>query len=371
MVDDYQARTEFVQAQAFSRDNGTESLKLFHIARLSTIPWCVLGTLLIWHIAATLYSPQAGAVAAILWAFSPSILTFGATIVPDVPAAVCGLLVAIVFARWLERPSWSMTFACGAAVGLAFSVKFTWFLLLPILPLTLLALQLGNNHLRGYQRWIRLCVIFGIATTFLHLIYAGDRTFLSLAQYQFKSTTFASIQDFFANHPGLRVIAGMPIPLPENVLKGLDVQKADFEGGHYQSYLFGQWQSRGWWYYYLVGWLMKEPVGLWGLVAAGAWAQLRAAHPLSTLHWVVFAITVPVFIVVSAETGFNMHLRYVLPALPAVYLLAAAAFTSNSPTRKVKCFLVLAFVVASLSVMPRSYSFFPMPLAGQKTAGNC
>ncbi len=354
------------------RDNGTEALKLFHIARLSMIPWCILGTLLIRHIAAKIYSPTAGTVAAILWVFSPTILTFGATIVPDVPAAVCGLIVIVVYAQWLERPSWSMTLACGAAVGLAFSVKFTWLLMLPILPLTLLAFQFRHKLLGGYQHWIRLLVVFVVATMFLNLIYAGDRTFLSLSQYQFKSTAFTSIRNCFVDRPLLEIVNRIPIPLPENLIKGLDVQKADFEGGHYDSYLFGQWQTRGWWYYYFAGWLMKEPVALWALFAAGIGARFRDRRRRTTLEWVMLAVTVPVFVIVSAETGFSVHLRYVLPALPAAYLIAAAAFSlhqqteRNQKTWKIKWILVAVFVATSLSVMPRSYSFFSYAFGGPK-----
>ncbi len=371
-VDDYQARIEFVQAQAFLRDNGTEALKLFHIARLTMIPWCILGTLLIRHIAAKTYSPTVGTVAAILWIFSPTILTFGATIVPDIPAAVSGMLVIIFFAHWLERPTWTMTLACGAAVGLAFSVKFTWLLLLPILPLTLLAFQIGMKQLRGYQHWVRLFVIFVIAMLFLNLIYAGDRTFLSLSQYQFKSTAFQSIQNFFGDHSSLELVNRIPIPLPENLLRGLDVQKADFEGEHYDSYLFGQWQTGGWWYFYVVAWLIKEPVALWMLFAMGVWSRIRVRRPLKTLEWVMFAVTIPVFVIVSMETGFSIHLRYALPALPAVFLISAGAFSAQQPTErtqptgKLKWFLLVAFVAASLSVLPRSYSFFSYAVGGPR-----
>ena len=40
----------------------------------------------------------------------------------------------------------------------------------------------------------------------------------------------------------------------------MDLQKRDFERG-YPSYLMGEWKHGGWWYYYLVGFLVKEPIG--------------------------------------------------------------------------------------------------------------
>ena len=62
----------------------------------------------------------------------------------------------------------------------------------------------------------------------------------------------------------------LPVPLPTDYLRGIDVQWQDFEQG-WHSYLRGEWRNHGWWYYYLYALAVKVPLGSWVLVVcAGA-----------------------------------------------------------------------------------------------------
>ena len=111
---------------------------------------------------------------------------------------------------------------------------------------------------------------------------------------------------------------------------GVDTQKRDFEG-EYRSYLLGEWKQGGWWHYYLVGFLVKEPIGfqlmLYAGVLTGLWNWKRWTRD-GIREWSLI-VTPPLLIfgLVSSQTGFNHHMRYVLPAYPFLFIIAARTVT--------------------------------------------
>ncbi|MGH7139254.1 MAG: hypothetical protein ACREHD_26205 [Pirellulales bacterium] len=155
--------------------------------------------------------------------------------------------------------------------------------------------------------------------------------------------------------------AGLRVPLPANYVLGIDRQKFDFEAG-FDSYLRGEWRHGGWWYYYLYGLAVKVPLGTWALLfmaMALGWAlptknrnrsspggadkepnkgsggqcppyeenaggQCASYDADLAGNWrdefVLLLPAVTVLALVSSQTGFNHHLRYVLPIFPFVFI---------------------------------------------------
>src|SRR5205814_5761106 len=102
---------------------------------------------------------------------------------------------------------------------------------------------------------------------------------------------------------------------------GIDVQRLEFERG-IASYLRGEWRVGGWWYYYLYAMAVKEPLGTWVLLLLSVVVAVccrRYAAPLGD-ELILLAPAVSVVVLVSSQTGFNHHLRYVLPAFPFLFI---------------------------------------------------
>jgi hypothetical protein len=91
-------------------------------------------------------------------------------------------------------------------------------------------------------------------------------------------------------------------------------------------------------------------------------------------YLVVLAPAVAVLVLVSSQTGFNRYLRYVLPAVPFLYVMAGRVGMVLSRQRPVISSVILlalaASVIESLSVFPHSMSFFNRfvggPLGGHR-----
>jgi len=223
-------------------------------------------------------------------------------------------------------------------------------------------------------------------------------------------------------------LAYLPVPLPKNYLMGIDLQKWDFERKMW-SYLRGEWRLGGWWYYYLYALAIKEPLGTWVLVVLAAGVSLwpggrcppaiarpsplaprpsplvprevvatevatprpstlnaqpspLAPHPSPlaprpsgySAGWrdelVLLAPAAVVLTLVSSQTGFNHHLRYVLPIFPFAFIwaskVARAVDLKHWKIASVAGAALLWSVGSSLYYYPHSLSYFNELVGGPK-----
>jgi hypothetical protein len=371
-------RPEFDVGEDFIRANGERSLWLFKLARWACIPLSILGGYICFRWARELYGFSSGIVATILWCFSPSIVAHAQLISGDAGATALGAVAGYLFWRWLCRPTWFNTALAGLALGLAELSKTTWVVLFPLWPSFWLVWNLTKRPLVSWHRWgreaSRLTVILVLAICVINLGYGGEGAFHRLGDIRFVSRALAGTVDYRdgafqgANRFSESCWASVRVPLPLSYVQGIDIQKRDFEARRY-SYLAGQWAGGGWWYYYLYALAIKEPMGSWCLVAlAFAVTVLRRRYSASWRDEMV--VLAPFFVVltfVSSQTGFSVHSRYVIPALPFLFVWISKVgrvFETHPFTRKrlaVAMLVALALtwsVGSSLAVYPHSLSYF-------------
>ena len=105
----------------------------------------------------------------------------------------------------------------------------------------------------------------------LNATYLFSGTGRTLGSYEFVSKTLAGPpdkwkQDTHGNRFADTRLGRVPVPLPDDVLIGIDVRRRDFEiYANREMYLAGEWKKDGWWYYYLFAAALKIPLGLWVL----------------------------------------------------------------------------------------------------------
>ncbi|MGH7138720.1 MAG: glycosyltransferase family 39 protein, partial [Pirellulales bacterium] len=360
------ARSEFDCGERFIQANGQRSFWLFTVARWACIPFSLLGGLVCYRWAGELYGASAGLLALALWFFCPNILAHGQMITPDVGAASVGAAACYAFWRWLRGPTWPRAVAAGLVLGAAELTKATFVVLYGIWLVEWVvwrmtapagqATRLGGRQATGrqpakprLQQAAQLAVVTVLSVYVINLGYAFEGCFKPLGDYQFISEALAGPRDAeeieprpvnrFVDSP----LARVPVPLPANYALGIDRQKSDFERG-YDSYLRGEWRHGGWWYYYVYGLAIKVPLGTWTLfmLAFGVgWALPRknprrwqddagsdtespgGRYPPCAGWRDEFVLLLPaatILMLVSSQTGFNHHLRYVLPIFPFVFI---------------------------------------------------
>jgi hypothetical protein len=419
------ARPEFAIGSKLANGNGFDIFWDFTLARWACIPFSLVGGYFCYRWGRELYGVRSGIVALVLWCFCPNILGNGALITPDVPAAALGVTACYFFWRWLNAPGWSAAFLAGLTLGLAELTKATWIILFPLYPAMWLVWSLcqGKSRARGRgQACIgesvddhpidaprsmptnpqsaiqnpkcvaQLAAILLLALYLLNLGYGFENSFRPLGKFAFISRTLGGP----AAHekPGNRFagtwLASVPVPVPANYLRGIDVQKYDFEKGKW-SYLRGEQKFGGWWYYYLYAMAVKMPVGTLALIGiacvfpltglrreptgqsceCAAALQSAIQNPKSAIILLLLP-ALAVLVLISSQTGFSRYLRYALPAFPFLFLFASGLVGATPKPRKgarslrirgafaraAIPLLLLVSATSSLAVFPHSLSYF-------------
>ncbi len=398
----------------FARLNAARFFELFTLARLLMPTFSVLGGLAVFAWSRSLYGTAGGLLSLAVYALCPNLLAHGRLITTDAAAAAFMLGATFLFWRYLERPTGARAAVAGLALGLAQLVKFSSLLLYGIWPLIALAVAIGRWRGTTAEPWPPVRRLLGQATGIvalsvltINLGYGFEGFGTPLGSFRFLSRTLT--RDRVPVPPGpeapfdlyreLRLLrqnrfqgtplAVLPVPLPREYVLGFDDQKFEAEGAPlrvgdrrapadavsgYPVYLDGVLRDQSWWNYYLLCLVYKLPEGVWLLLAASLVALVVA--PRARASWAAeFAVLiVPVVVlgVMSVLTNINLGLRYVLPALPFLYVAAGKlvpwAASLRGPSRRVAAGVVglglAATVAATLSIHPHYLAYFNLVSGG-------
>jgi hypothetical protein len=328
-------------------------------------------------------------VACSIWCFEPNVLAHASLMTPDAHATALGLAACYSFWRWLKKPTWSQAALTGVVLGLAELAKTTLILLYPLWPLMWFGYRWSErrrlsidtetpDRLSGSRGnmtardWLREAGMLGVRMAvglyILNLGYGFEGSLTPLRDLDFVSELFAEevagqpTDNGFAKNVGQQVarlnrtkrvanswLGPLPMPFPKNYLLGIDIQQRDFEDYGRQSYLSGRWRDNGWWYYYLYAVAIKTPLSLWlcaVVVLAASFLRMftPTRRPICSRRQPIAGQTfrdgcillfpaIFIFFIVSFKTGFNEHLRYVLPTFPAFFIFISQVVQHNWLTK--------------------------------------
>ncbi len=360
-------RNEYQFAHQWVQDNHENLRRHLILTRGTMAGFFVLGLWVVWKWASRLYGERAGWVAVVLWSFNPDIIANAAVVAPDLPATASGLLAGYLFWSWLIRRERPFPWSVAVAVAFALLCKFSWLFLLLGLPLVTLIYDalckrtsaVGELRSRGgasiARRFagaasdsFRLLLSFSLTVLLINWCYGFDGTGTRLGGFEFISESLggadiASGQT--ANRFAGGLFAGVPVPLPAEMIRGLDYLKWEFEQGM-PCYLRGKWQHGGWWYFHLYAMAVKMPLGYWLLIAAGLGSlvldRFRGVKRFP-LEWLPVLIAVVFVALISSQTGFTHHVRYVLPTYGFLFIVASRVAVATPKQ------LAISLVAASLA----------------------
>ncbi len=355
--------------------NGFRAFLFFTRARWAVIPFSVLGGLICFLWAREMYGTSSGLLALSLWTFAPNVMAHGQMVTPDCGATALGAAAGYAFWRWYKVPVYRRAFLAGVALGLAQLAKSTWIVLFLVWPVLFAVCRLGDRQRPGKTTWLpqmgQVALILFLGVYLINLGYGFHRSFERLGEFRFVSHVLAGEEYFKTAYRDLGVgnrfadsiLGSVPVPLPADYVQGIDEQRSHFEM-KLRSYLRGEWKVGGWWYYYLYALAVKVPLGTWMilLLAIGASFRLRAYTSSWQDEFFLLAPALVVLVVVSSQTGFNHHLRYVLPIFPfALIWMSKVARAIHSGHHQLAILIAAALtwsIGSSLWIYPHSLSYF-------------
>lgn len=307
--------------------------QLIFYGRLCVLPLVLVALIFIFHYSKSLYGWSPGVLALFLWSLNPYVLGQGCTIMPDVPSASLAVTSVYFFRKWLKEPSSESSFASGAILGIAELTKFTLIVLYPLYIILWFLYRLpkiGISSAVPLRRQIfQVTLMFATSLIVINMGYLFEGTGQLLKSYRFKTVLLTEYKtlDEIPSDGGNRfngsgniietAFGYLPLMLPKNYIQGIDTQRYDFEKG-FPSYLRGHWSDHGWWYYYLYALLIKTPFGVIGIffLALVCSFVLKGYNTTWQDEILVLLPGISIVFCVCSQTGFSVHSRYIIPAIP-------------------------------------------------------
>lgn len=326
--------------------SGNDPWRLMLWARLPVIALTLLFGLVVFAFARELAGAVGGLGALALYTFSPDVVAHGSLATLDVPAA--GFVLTSVWLLWraCRRPRLYLPLA-GVTLGAAVATKMNTLAAVPVLLL-----------LAGLSVWrARRPAAPGARLRVLTRAVAGAALVAVIAV----AVVWAS---YLVVDPRLRWTASAPVPavhglrgqlvgllpFPEPYRDGLRMQFG-LENARWEGFLFGRHYVGSLWYYLPAALLVKTPLGMLALWAAGTATfltvhQLRPVAPYLLLPAAVllaaamdgerdfgvrYAIFVPMFGAVAAVGVLALRRRWVPVAAAALLAFVAVSSLRTFP----------------------------------------
>ncbi len=330
-----------------------------------------------------LFGVKAGLLATLLFAFSPNFLAHSHYVTTDFGVAVFLFVSVYYFVKFLKKPSWWTVIAASIGFALASLAKFSAILLIPYFALLILAVIiarreqikdfLGSKWIKnqiGKRVWIYILaglIILILGHAIIALPYLHHTQNTPEYNQQQMLETFLPEEGFpGAIRSSLLVINEWPGGKAlSTYFLGAGMVFARVGGGN-SAFLMGQYSEMGWWYFYIVSFLLKVPLAmlilLFSAIGAGFvalarnWCKVKPGYTIRNsaggeydsigakakskffiwlerimkLIWnrldIFVMITVMLmFWVAGMNSTANIGLRWMLPTFPFMFAMVAGA----------------------------------------------
>jgi len=331
----------------------------------SRVPIMVMSAalgLLVYLWAGRLWGAGAGFFGLLLYCFNPTVLAHGCLATTDTGASLFIFAFAMSLWRHLKAPAWWTLLLAGLTFGLAQLSKFTSILLIPLAMLIMFLHAPGGarEKIKAFFSIKRPQWMTGLPGYVVVLI-AG--AFVIWAGYGFEVDSIHEIKvpasdlafgiGFSIKRVFVEIMKAVPVP-PRTYYFGLSRTLVDTAEHYHPLYFLGEVRSEGWWYYYPVLFLIKEPVALLVLMvlAPFVWRKKRGSFRTTLMVSGVIGIGSLVFFMFLNNK--NIGIRHILPVYPFLFLVLCrlGSIGSRSLISKASWVLVAIYVANGLISFP-------------------
>lgn len=342
--------------------NLPDKLKLF----ISRFPTIILGIILGYYIflwAKEIYNIKAGYLALFLYIFCPNIIAHSSLITTDIPVTAFILFSSYSYWKYLNNPSKKQLLITGFLFGIAQLSKYTALHLIPIFIIITLYKTILEKERLKLKNFFPLIIIFIAALVVINIGCLFEGSFKAFKDSQLY---FADLAVKLANTPFIKDI---PIPLPYSYWEGIFWVMHDDKQGH-PSFLMGNYSLKGWWYYFLIAFLIKVPLTTLILFTMSFILNIKEKF-WNNFNEIFLIIPISyLFIYFSFFFHTDIGIRFILPIFPFVFILSSKIINyiklEKVAFRLLFTILILFLPYSSLSVFPHYLAYFNEIIGGPK-----
>lgn len=322
----------------FIYHSGNDYNKMFLWSRLPIMILSLLLGLFVFFWARELFGTKAGLLAVFLYSLDPNIIAHSRFVTTDLGMAVFYVLSVYFFGRYLKNPSKKNLAFSGIVFGLAQVAKFSAILLIPtfiilaFIKIYLVGTRFSWGDFKGWMSrvfnkfWAKT---FRISLDLILMFLISGAVVLVVYWFHTKNMP-VSVQEtlieesLVSSDPGgslvtnsLKSLAHISRPAAQYLL-GLFMVINHASGGH-TAFLLGNFSPKGWWYYFLVTFLIKTPIPVLILIVLAAYLLLRKRIEFKFDHWLLI-VPVVFYFYMSIRGSLNIGYRHLLPTLPFFFI---------------------------------------------------
>ncbi len=287
--------------------------------RVMMIPITLALGMLIFVFARKLFGETAALIAVALYVLEPTVLAHGRIVHTDVPAALAYLLFFFALHKYSEAPGKKRALILGLVCALALLTKFSMLVLLPVLAIYFLARLFINWRDRKQRTQILFhsALITEVVLLLINAAYYFQRPALEASDVRWVAMKSPALLGFVTTF--VRLASYL---VPTYYLFGVYNIELHNHFGHATS-LLGQYNDRGWWYYFPVAFALKTTIPFLLLAIAGlGWSVWRFVKRDWRFLWVV--LPVGVYLAISLTSHINIGIRHFLPVYPFLFIAGGA-----------------------------------------------
>ena len=346
-----------------------DQLKMVLFARIPVILIGILCGLLLFKWASSLYGDKAGLLGLFLYCLSPNILAHSALATTDMVVAFFMTLSVYTFWLFLCGPSSKRTLIAGACLGLAQLSKYSALLLYPIfllliffqIPATAAGKRAGLFMKYAAVVIISLIVIWGGYGFDLQPILKD--TMRTGEKRDIANNISSKLPAVLKNLHPERFLLETPVPLGAHILGTLGIMRHEKEG--HSTYFLGRWSSQGKKAYFLLAFLIKNPIPMLIFLLLGLIVTFR--NKIGKGEEVILT-TLILFFLAASFSNLQTGLRHILPLFPLCFVIAgrSAVYFKKMPLRIAALSLIIWQIISTLVAWPNYLSYFNELIGGPK-----
>ncbi|MBV8781703.1 MAG: glycosyltransferase family 39 protein, partial [Phycisphaerae bacterium] len=360
----------FVQGSEELMHSGVPYETILFRTRLAMLVFPALALLYVYLLGRWLIGEIPALLALVFFSTDPGFLGHSMWVGTDMAACAGYLAAAYYGMRWVMYRGHGRAAAAATAVALAFSSKFSCFIIAAALlamillrPLPRMIAKRDRSWKACTRRWPRLreWMVFLIVGFFV--LWA---TYLFNIGALNDQSAFGPSNKFWSTWERLPAwIKCVPIPMPSLPL-GLIKLMGHLRYGHV-AYLNGEVRIQGWWYYFPETIALKSPLALLAGLLIAAVLLLRKPRP-QLLTMLALLLPAIVFMAAAMKGNVDIGIRHILPVIPFLYLIVSSQLVRARLTPLLLALIALAFVETA-SAHPDYSSYFNVA-AGSEAGGS-
>jgi 4-amino-4-deoxy-L-arabinose transferase-like glycosyltransferase len=313
----YLGTSDIFRGQALLSSPANQGDRLLILSRLMMVLTAVLLGWFVYLWSYSLYGKWSAILAVILYSFCPNILANARLITPDITLTTFTFITLYYFWRLLKDNRIGDAVLGGICFGLALLSKYTSLLLFPI---CILLMVLWGNKQKTLN--IRRCLLF--AAIGIGVLFLGYG--MNLKPYY----------------------------------EGILFQQEHASAGHW-GFLMGECSTSGWWYYFIVAFLVKTPIVTMIFLAASLVLFVGKTPKGMWINEMFLLLPAAAIFCFFSLNQQAIGLRYILPIYPFLFVFAgraAQSFLSNKLLAGLSVAAIGWYVGASCYIHPHYLAYF-------------